>query len=414
MLPRTARASAHRKRLDRDRKTALQNLDIGDAGVGHVCMHRIRARRPGCRPRPAGQRFVVAEPFVAESHIVHAPLAGGCFTEESEHYIDNPLARRDIPADDRRGAGRIQKRTRRKHQFDRGDQPLVERQPLAQHRPYRVDDRRSHDSGRRILVAPHLETAPAEIEHRAALLIKRDRQRYLVPAVEPVGSPALLPGIPAEKLSYRRFADLPNIFHILQDLRSAALTHQGEHPRDPFPVGCRLGTKIAQVIRNAACPCPLQYPDDTHLIETPFFDQRKALEKRTLLVEARRKGRHRTGNPAADIGMMAAAGNPEKHPPIFYVWCSDRDVRQVRTPFKRRVRDVCGICFERIVFGDKRLDDTAHRAQMDRNMRCIGDKIAFGVENGTRKVQTLSDVGRNRTLLEHIPHPRCDEPETVR
>jgi hypothetical protein len=56
----------------------------------------------------------------------------------------------------------------------------------------------------------------------------------------------------------------------------------------------------------------------------------------------------------------------------------------------------------------------AHGTQMDRDERSVGDQIAIGGEECTRKVQALLDVRADRGLLETSAHSLCDAHKTIR
>ena len=66
-----------------------------------------------------------------------------------------------------------------------------------------------------------------------------------------------------------------------------------------------------------------------------------------------------------------------------------------------------------LVLLDHRLDALAHRAQMHRHVRRVGNQMAFGAEQRTRKVQTLLDVDRIRRVLQLQPHLLGDVHEQV-
>lgn len=55
----------------------LQNLWIGDAGVGHVRVDAAPAVPAGPRPRTPSDRLVIADSLAAEGNVVHAALIRG-------------------------------------------------------------------------------------------------------------------------------------------------------------------------------------------------------------------------------------------------------------------------------------------------------------------------------------------------
>ena len=62
---------------------------------------------------------------------------------------------------------------------------------------------------------------------------------------------------------------------------------------------------------------------------------------------------------------------------------------------------------------DHGLDALAHRAQVHRHVRRVGDQVAFGVEQRAAEVQPLLDVDRVRGVLQLQPHLLGDVHEQV-
>lgn len=56
----------------------------------------------------------------------------------------------------------------------------------------------------------------------------------------------------------------------------------------------------------------------------------------------------------------------------------------------------------------------AHRPQMDRDERRIGDKVAIGRKQGAREVKSLLDISADGGLLERAAHRLRDAHEAVR
>ena len=56
------------------------------------------------------------------------------------------------------------------------------------------------------------------------------------------------------------------------------------------------------------------------------------------------------------------------------------------------------------VFPDHRLDALAHRPQMNRHVRRIGNQVALCVKQGAAEVKALLDVDRVRRVLQLQPH----------
>ncbi len=65
------------------------------------------------------------------------------------------------------------------------------------------------------------------------------------------------------------------------------------------------------------------------------------------------------------------------------------------------------------VFADDGLDALAHRPEMHRHMRRVGDELALRVEQRAREVQPLLDVDRHGGVLQLHPHLLGDVHELV-
>jgi hypothetical protein len=53
---------------------------------------------------------------------------------------------------------------------------------------------------------------------------------------------------------------------------------------------------------------------------------------------------------------------------------------------------------------DHGLDRSAHGAQVDWNMGCIGDQLSSCIKHRATKIPTLFDIDARCRLLEHDPH----------
>ena len=142
-------------------------------------------------------------------------------------------------------------------------------------------------------------------------------------------------------------------------------------------------------------------------------DQQKVVDQDALVLDRLRRRRHRSGRRAADIGVMAPGGHEEggcvvgleedRH--------DDGDVRKMRATVVGGVQHIGVTALHAPAVGriSARADDganaLAHRAQMDRDVRSIGDQGTGGVEDGTGEVQPLLDVdriGRGPKRLAHL------------
>ena len=95
-------------------------------------------------------------------------------------------------------------------------------------------------------------------------------------------------------------------------------------------------------------------------------------------------------------------------------WGHNGDIRQMGTAV---VRVVDRIHLTRPHCADPAADDFpdggAHRAEMYRNVRCIGNQVAVRIEQRTREVQPLTDIHRLGSRLQPEAHLLGDRHEQV-
>ena len=157
------------------------------------------------------------------------------------------------------------------------------------------------------------------------------------------------------------------------------------------------------------------------LEKAALSDELNVVEQHTLLVDMRRIRRHRSRRRTADIRVVAARRDVEfrpcdgTHPPpnlslegggAFEKHRRDHGhIRQMRSAVVRRVeyKDVAG-AHRRLPSLDDGLHTLAHRPQMHRHVRSVGDEIALAIEQGTGKIQALLDVHRVRRVGQRHAH----------
>ena len=143
------------------------------------------------------------------------------------------------------------------------------------------------------------------------------------------------------------------------------------------------------------------------LAEFSALDEAEIVDQHALLVDRRRERRHRARGGAADVGMVAARGDPEQD--LFRGLIKHRrhhrDVGQMGAAIIRSVqrKDVAGMDVA-LVEPDDRLDGPVHRAEMHRHVRRVGDERAVAVEHGAGEVEPLLDVDRIGGVLQRHPH----------
>ncbi len=147
-----------------------------------------------------------------------------------------------------------------------------------------------------------------------------------------------------------------------------------------------------------------------------------------------REWRHRARRAAADVGVVAAGSHVERGSPrqaavltptptrtlplegggpIQIDGGHDRDVGQVRAAVVRVVEHIHVAALHGGVALDHGLDRLAHRAQVHRHVRCVGDQFAVGVEERATEVESLLDVHRVGGVLQPQPHLLGDVHEQV-
>ena len=188
-----------------------------------------------------------------------------------------------------------------------------------------------------------------------------------------------------------------------------------------------LRAQVGEVLVDVARRISARAEDRAHLVleKAPLRDQLHVVEQHALLVDVRRIRRHRARRDAADVGVMAARRDVELRANGV---CSalgigrlvekhrrdHRDVGQMRAAVVRRIEHehVAGLHRAGAAVDD-RLHALAHRAQVHRHVRRIGDQVAFGVEQRAREIEPLLDVDRVRGVGERHAHLLGDRHEQV-
>jgi hypothetical protein len=151
------------------------------------------------------------------------------------------------------------------------------------------------------------------------------------------------------------------------------------------------------------------------LAQAAVLDQFQVVDEHAFLVDGGGERRHRAGRGAADIGMVAARGDPEED--VFAGVVEDRrnhrDVGQMRAAVIGGVQriDVAGADLR--VEADHGFDRAVHRAEVHRHVRGVGDERALGIEDGAGEVEPFLDVHRMGGVLQRHAHLLGDVHEEV-
>ena len=150
------------------------------------------------------------------------------------------------------------------------------------------------------------------------------------------------------------------------------------------------------------------------LAEAAAIDQLEIVDIDAFLLDRGRVRRHRARRNAADIGVVAARGDPEQNFPPVEHRRADGDVGQMRAAVIGRVDgiDVAGPDVA-LVLADDGLDRAIHRAEMHRHVRRVGDQRAVAVEHRAGEIEPLLDVDRIGGVLQRHAHLLGDRHEQI-
>ena len=71
---------------------------------------------------------------------------------------------------------------------------------------------------------------------------------------------------------------------------------------------------------------------------------------------------------------------------------------------QQRVARLKGVQITGLQLGQKIANAVPHRAEMNRDVGCIGDQATGGIEQGTGEIQPLADVHRTTALAQLLTH----------
>ena len=150
------------------------------------------------------------------------------------------------------------------------------------------------------------------------------------------------------------------------------------------------------------------------LAEAAAIDQLEIVDVDAFLLDRGGVRRHRARRDAADIGMVAARGDPEQDLAAVEDRRADGDVGQMRAAVIGRVDRVdvarADLAF---VLADDGLDRAIHRAEMHRHVRGVGDQRAVAVEHRAGEIEPLLDVDRIGGVLQRHAHLLGDRHEQI-
>ena len=419
--PRPPRAAADREALHAHRKPVLEDLRVGHARVGHVTVHGARAVEAGAGAAAAADRLVVAEPPVAEQDVVHRPLAAGREAERLEERVHEPLAGLDVAPDDGRGERRLHvevgvQESARDREVHGAHQPLVQRQWCRQEKSEDVHDDAAHDGGGGVEVSGMLGGRSGEVDG-GAVSRERDHHAQGRAVVEPLDRLVASRRDPAQRLADALGGELLQSLHLARDRRGAMITRQGAQRLGPGVVGGHRGAQVGEVVLD--CPGRVGRLSEQATDGVPerllVADQVHRGDHHALLHEAGRRGRHRAGAAAADLGVVRAAGDvPEENGRALFGedGCDDRDVGQMRSAAGRMVGDR-HIARPQRQHVAQAADAQTHRAQVHGDVRGVDDQLSGSVQDGAGEVEALLDIRRDGGAAQPLAHVGRDRAEPV-
>ena len=189
------------------------------------------------------------------------------------------------------------------------------------------------------------------------------------------------------------------VLHIRLDDIEPEVRHHFAQLLHTFFVGRNLCAQVGDVLIGIARGISGSSQSCAHVgfEHDTIFNQLDVIEQYAFILDCSRKRRHGTGGDATDVGMVSARtdikknflGIVRKHRRYH------RHIRQMRPAVVGVVQHVHVAALHLpCVLPHDGLDTLAHRAQMHRHMRRIGDEIACRIKQRATKIQSLLDVHR--------------------
>ena len=114
-----------------------------------------------------------------------------------------------------------------------------------------------------------------------------------------------------------------------------------------------------------------------------------------LLIDSDRMRRHRPGSLAPDVGVMCPIGHPGDMSRGHKDRSDEGEIVEMGAT-EERVIDRVLDTWDWFESGQARRHRFGHRPEMNGDVLCLGQHLAFGGEHGSRTVGPLFDVGRKR------------------
>ena len=373
--------------------------------------------KPGPCAGAAAHGLVVLVRVVAEDDVVHRPLARREHAEGAVERVGHRLAGLGVPGHDGSRILRRQHGALGNDDVDRLETALVQRNVVVHQGAEDVEHGRAADRRRRVEVGRPLRAGAGEVDGRLALLlVEADLHLDLAALVQRIGELAIRHHVDdAAHLLLRIVLDVAHVgvHHVEAELLDHAVD-LADAPVAGGDLRLEIGDVVVRLARGVAAGG--QVRAQLVLQEHAGIHQLEVVEEDALLLHGpavRRRGARRA---PADIGVMAAARDEEQDllPRLVEDRRDDGDVRQVGAAVVGRVHhvDIAGLQGAAVLL-QHRAHRLAHRAQVNRDMRRIGDQIAVGVEHRAGEIEPLLDVHRIGGVLQRHAHLLGDRHEEV-
>ncbi len=206
--------------------------------------------------------------------------------------------------------------------------------------------------------------------------------------------------------------------HIGQHHIAAERAHHATQLVHALLVRRHLGAQVSHVLVDVARGIAPrgQQRARVGIAQRAARDQLPVVDQHALLLDVTRVGGHGARRGAADVRMVAARAHIEQRlrTALMEDRCNDGHVRQMGTAMVRIVEheDIAVTHLAAITF-DHGPNTLAHRAEMYRHVRGIGNEIAVAVKDRAGEIEPLLDVHGVRRVLQTQAHLLRDRHEQV-
>ena len=412
--PGAAGAGADGVSGDVDGTGALEYLDGGVEGVGHVGLHGREAVELRSGPHAAAEGLVVVPARAAHGQVVHRPLAGGGnalrqgLGQGAHDHVHHPAAGLHVAGGHGGRAAGVEQAALGGVQGDgaeaAGTGGGVGRHQAAEHV---VDGRRRHRQ-RAVDVAGHLSGGAGEVGVDGMAIHAQGQFDGDVGVTEAVVVHHVAKAVFAVGNGVQGGAGqaLAVGVEFPQGLGKAGFAeadHQFREPPEAGAVGADLGGEVAAAFLAA------QTGKD--VIEHGFVRlaglHQPGRRNDQALLRQRARQRHGAGRVAADVGMMGAIGDEGLQPAVVEQGRHHGHVGQVGAAEIGIVEDD-HVPFLPVDAGHDPGHGVGHAPQVHGNVGRLGAETAFGVEHGAGEVEPFANVGGEGRALQHRAHLVAD------